>query len=70
MQGIGIMFLMLNLFICQMLRKRIHQTVHLFLVKLLMLPMCYLANLVKLLLLMLGLGSIMVKLVFGYQNLM
>jgi hypothetical protein len=44
--------------------------VHLFLITVLMLPMCYLPNLVKLLLLMLGLGTRMVKLVFGFQNLM
>jgi hypothetical protein len=69
MLGIGIMILMLNMFIYKMPRKRMHQLVHVFLITLLMPHMPYLANSVKLLLLILGLGTRMVKLVFWYQNL-
>jgi hypothetical protein len=67
MLGIDFTLLILNMF---MLRKGMHQMVHLFPIILLMLFMCYLSNLEKMLLLMLGLGTRMVKLVFGFKNLM
>jgi hypothetical protein len=64
------MLIMLNLYIVFMLKRRMHHMGHLFLIVLLMLLMCFHVNLEKLFLLMLGLCTRMVKLVFEYQKLM
>jgi hypothetical protein len=51
------MILMLRLLMCLELRQKVHQMVHIFLIIVLMLPMCLLANLARLLPNMLDRGT-------------
>jgi hypothetical protein len=65
---IGIIFLMLELLLCLMLIKAIHQMVHICHFTLLMHLMCFHANMAKLLPNMLGPNTRTPNLVFGYQR--